>query len=130
MIANCKGHKFFSPMEMKALTEAQIRERHAASNFENTKASSKLFRERNPLMGETNKSKICFGETDFPDSVSLKKEDALTNSLKRPDYIVERIDCLHNRQDCIIGELEFLKLKMKEQQIAIQSAKLSQKSQY
>ena len=47
------------------------------------------------------------------------EEGSLDVTFKRKDYTVERIGCLHNRQDTINGELEFLKLKMEEKKNAL-----------
>ena len=47
------------------------------------------------------------------------EEGGLEVTFKRKDYTVERIGCLHNRQDTINGELEFLKLKMEEKKNAL-----------
>ena len=54
-----------------------------------------------------------------PTGTKTVEEGGLEATFKRKDYIVERIGCLHNRQDTITGELEFLKLKMEEKKSAL-----------
>ena len=54
-----------------------------------------------------------------PNATKKEEEGSLEATFKRKDYIVERIGCLHNRQDSINGELEFLKLKMEEKKSAL-----------
>jgi hypothetical protein len=122
------GHKSFTAAEAKALTETQVRERTTAEIFEKNKFN--IYRERNPLTGETTPRlphnpgipilnshgsgdtyiptyKEVTGKVNFLDTQALRDEDFKANN---------RVNSLRAKQDDMSGELLYLQSKIKEKE--------------
>lgn len=145
------GHKSFTAMEAKVLTETQTRERRASETFERTKAF--ILKPRDPLVGEPtprreyNPAGDLVGETGMlllppdrsPGVIPTTTTKALThfsrrrvggndksfkedgNPLHRPDLATERITSLQNLQDNMGGEIEYLKDEIRRKQELLRS---------
>lgn len=124
------GHKFFTSAEAKALLETQTREKRASERFETNKLT--LIKPRNPITGDvTPRVKIDAkgdivektGSALFPATYvgnnSTEKDEKRQNPLARTDRTNERISSLQLMQDTVGGEIEYLKMKIKEKQSSV-----------
>jgi hypothetical protein len=124
------GHKFFTSAEAKALLETQSREKRASERFETNKST--LIKPRNPITGDvTPRVKIDAkgdivektGSALFPATYvgnnSMEKDEKRQNPLARADRTNERISSLQLMQDTVGGEIEYLKMKIKEKQSSV-----------
>lgn len=124
------GHKFFTSSEAKALLETQTREKRTLERFEANKLA--LIKPRNPITGDvTPRVKVDArgdiiektGSTLFPSTYVGKSEvdhnEKRQNPLVRTDKTNERISSLQLMQDNVGGEIEYLKLKIRENQCAV-----------
>lgn len=118
------GHKFFTSAEAKALLETQSREKRTLDRFEANRFS--FMKPRNPITGDITPRTLVDSKGDVLErtgtmlfsgpihKVELENTEKQPNPLMRTDRTNARISSLQTMQDNIGGEIEYLKMKIRE----------------